>query len=390
MVKICLAFVVLVGISAGVMACRQKRPYLLMGWLWYLGMMLPVIGLVQISYYSHADRYTYLPEIGLAVAGTWAVGDWTAGWRNRRAVLGGAMAAVVGVLMICGFVQTSYWRDAETLSRRALACTSNNVIARNNLALALVQKGEVEQGILEYRQALEIKPDDVDVLNNLGNALVLMKKLDEAMAQFQAALKINPALAAVQVNLGGVLAAKGRTEEAIEHYKKALEIDPDYAQAHGVLGMALASEGRETEAIAEYRKALAIEANLPGVINALGRSLLRTGDFDGALACFKKTVQLSGDPLDAWNTLGGIFIVQERWVEAIACYRQAIKIEAHSAEAWAGLAAALYKSGNQDDAIIAGHSALGFAKEQKNSALTDILEKDILLYEADRSARVVK
>jgi protein O-mannosyl-transferase len=389
-VDVCVAAAVLIGITVLVIAARQRHPYLLLGWLWFLGMLLPAIGLVQISYYSHADRYTYLPEIGLAIAGTWAVADWTAEWRNRRVVLGGAMAAVVGALMVGGFLQTTYWRDAETLSRRALACTTNNPIAENNLALSLVNKGEVDEAITEYRQALKIQPDNATVLNNLGTALLQAGKPDEARTQFEAALKINPAQPAVEVNLGGVLEAKGQTEEAIMHYKKALEIDANYAQGHAVLGMALANEGREAEAIAEYRKALAIQPNLLGVINALGRALLRTGDFDGALANFDKTVGLSGGPLERWITLGIIFTEQKRWVEAVACYRHATEIDKHSAEAWVGLAQAFYQSGNAHEATNAARQALAIAREQNDAALIDVLQENISLYEAGRPAGMGK
>ena len=179
-----LAFVLLVAISAGVFVCRNKRPFLLMGWLWYLGMMVPMIGIVQISYYAHADRYTYLPEIGLAIAGTWAVAEWSAGWKFRRAVLGGLMAAIIAALMVCAAIQTSYWKSSEPLWSHTLAVTSNNSFAHNNLAVALLQKGDVDGAIAHLREAVAIQPDYAQAQNNLGNALLQKGRLDEADCQF--------------------------------------------------------------------------------------------------------------------------------------------------------------------------------------------------------------
>ncbi len=140
--KVCLAFVVLAGVTAGVVACWKKRPYLLVGWLWYLGMLVPAIGLVQISYYAHADRYTYLPGIGLAMAGTWAVADWSAGWKYRRVALGGVMIVVVGAIIGLSHVQTSYWRDSESLWTRVLICAPDNCVAHSCLGSALFGRGE--------------------------------------------------------------------------------------------------------------------------------------------------------------------------------------------------------------------------------------------------------
>ena len=155
--KICLAFVLVAGISAVVFARGKKRPFLLTGWLWYLGMLAPVIGIVQISSVAaRADRYTYLSEIGLAMAGTWAVGDWIMGWKQQRVVLGGLMAVVLGLLALRGYIQSSYWKDSETLWTQALHCTSRNSFAHYSLGIALLNKGEKEEAAAQFRNALEI------------------------------------------------------------------------------------------------------------------------------------------------------------------------------------------------------------------------------------------
>jgi tetratricopeptide (TPR) repeat protein len=235
-----LAFVLLGAISAGVLVWRKEHPYLLVGWLWYLGMLAPVIGLVQISAdAAHADRYTYLPEIGLAVAGTWAVGDWSARWPFRRLVLGGLMAAVVGSLMVCARVQTSYWKDSQTLWTRALACVPGDSVVHGNLGDALEKMGQMDQAILHYRAALKINPGDSGTHSSLGFALAKKGQLDEALAECRIAVALDPDDADAHKNFGFALDKKGQLDQAIAQYRKALEIDPDNAEARTNLSNAL-------------------------------------------------------------------------------------------------------------------------------------------------------
>jgi len=323
--KACLALVLLAAITAGVVACRKKRPYLLAGWLWYLGMLFPVIGIVQISAdAAHADRYTYLPGIGLAMAVTWAAADASAGWKHRRLVLGGLTMAVIGALAVCGHIQTSYWRDEESLWTRALACASNNSVALNNMGNLLVKRGKLDEAIAQYGKALDIHPDYADARNNLGAALSAKGNLDEAIVQFRKALELIPDSAAACYNLGSALARKGNLEEAVAQYRKALEINPDFAQARYYLC----------------------------------KALLLTGDLDGAMACFVKKAAMTPDPPARWYSFGNDFLLKEDWEEAIMCYRQAAKINPRFADAWAALGMACFKNGQSQEAIDSWQKAL--------------------------------
>jgi len=257
--EVVLVLVLLVVISTGVLAWRKKRPCLLVGWLWYLGMLVPMIGFVQISYYAHADRYTYLPGIGLVLAGTWAVADWSAGWvGHRRAVLGGLMAAVIGALMVCAWTQTGYWKSSEILWTHSLACTTDNYMAHFNLGNALDQKKRTGEAITQYKIALQIKPDYGDAHYNLGTDLRLEGKTDEAVAQFREALQSNPANAEAHDNLGNALREKGRMDEAITEYQSSLQIYPGNAKAHNNLGYVLLQKGMVDEAIAQFQQALEV------------------------------------------------------------------------------------------------------------------------------------
>ena len=158
----------LLAISGAAWAFRRTYPWLVVGWLWYLGMMVPVIGLVQISYYAHADRYTYLPQIGMYLLLTWTAADLCAGWRHRRWVLGGLSTVILAALIFCAREQTSYWRNSELLWTHALACTSDNAIGQNNLANALLKTGKVDEAIAHFQTALKINPDYAEAHYDFG------------------------------------------------------------------------------------------------------------------------------------------------------------------------------------------------------------------------------
>ena len=215
-----LAPALLILISAGVFVLRKSRPYLLVGWLWYLVMLAPVIGILQVGSQARADRYTYLPQIGLCLMLTWAAADLCARWRCSRLILGGLSTVILAALIYCAHVQASYWRNSESLWTHTLACTSGNFIAHNNLGNALFQKGKVDDAIAHYKKALQINPDDADAHNNLGIALRQKGKVDEAIAHYKKALQINPDDAEAHNNLGAALFQKGKVDEAIAHYQE--------------------------------------------------------------------------------------------------------------------------------------------------------------------------
>ena len=283
---VCLAFILLIAISAVAVAWRRQRPYLLTGWLWYLGMLFPVIGIIQISSdAAHADRYTYLPQIGLAIAATWAMADGSAGWKQRRVVLGGLTGAAVGALMVCGRLQTSHWRSGESLWTRALACTAGNSVAHVFLGAALARDGKSEDAIKHYRMALAIAPDNLAALNNLGSALAAegaaqahQDKINEAITCFQKALQVDPASKVSHYNLGVALAGEGELEEAIAQYRLALAIDPNFTDAHLSLGNALRKNGHIDDAIAQLRAVVKIQPDYAPAYSALGLIFFRRGD----------------------------------------------------------------------------------------------------------------
>jgi tetratricopeptide (TPR) repeat protein len=422
--KVGMAFVLLAAISMVVLACWKKRPYLLAGWLWYLGMLVPMIGFVQISYYAHADRYTYLPGIGLVLAGTWWVGDWSMGWQQRQAVLGRLMAAVIGILMVCAWIQTGYWKSSETLWTHTLACTTGNDLAHYNLGVVLEQEGSVDEAITQFQEALQIKPNYAEAHNNLGLALFQRGRVDEATTQFQKAVQINPALAAAHNNLGKVLLEKGRVDEAISQYQKALQIEPDYLDAHVNLGNALLQKGRDEEAITQFQEALQTNSDYPDARVSLGNLLLQKGRVDEAITQYQKALHNKPDNAKAENNLGNALLQKGSAGGAITHFQKALQLEpaqpavqnnlawllatcpeaslrdgaravelARQANALAGgenpvtlrtLAAALAEAGRFSEAVESAQRALPLAGAQSNTPLAGQLQAEMKLYQAGK------
>ncbi len=294
--EVVLSLVLLAGVSTGIFILRRRRPYLLTGWLWYLIMLAPVIGIVQVGAQARADRYTYLPQIGLYLLLTWAAADLCAGWRHRRVVLGGGAAIILVALIFCARGQTAYWRNSESLWTHTLACTSDNFIGHNNLGIALFKTGKVDEAMVHYQKALEINPDFAEAHNNLGNFLFQKGRVDEAMVHYQKALEINPDYAEAHYNLGNALLKTGNADEAIAHLQKALEINPDYADAHNNLGYALIQKGSVDEAILHFQKALQINPDYADAHKNLSNALLQKERMDKAIPHFQKPPQSQRPP----------------------------------------------------------------------------------------------
>jgi len=356
--QIALALVLLAAISTSVLACRKKRPYLLVSWLWYLGMLVPSIGIVQISNYAHADRYTYLPGIGLVLAGTWAVADWSAGWKHRREALGGLMAAVIVAFAACAWTQTGYWKDNETLWPHTLACTTSNYVAHYDFGIALDTKGKVDEAISQYEAALQIQPAYGVAHNNLGIDLGKKGRVDEAIAHFQQALQLAPDYAPAHYNLGIALLKKGKLDDAITHFQQALQTAPNYAAAHYNLGKVLLQTGRADEAITHFQKTLQLAPGSADVYNNLGIALLQKGRTEEAITQFQQALQIDPGVASPRLNLGNALLQKGAVDEAIAQFQKALQINPDYAEAHYNLGNALFQKGRAAEAIAQFQKAL--------------------------------
>jgi tetratricopeptide (TPR) repeat protein len=358
--KVALSLALLAGISSVAWVLVRRRPYLWTGWLWYLIMLTPVIGILQVGSQARADRYTYLPQIGLYFALTWTAADLCAGLRNRRLILGGGSVILLAALMFCARRQISYWRDSESLWTRALACTSGNFIADDNLGTVLSQQGRADEAIVYYRRSLQTKPDYAEAHSNLGNALLQMRNVDEAIGHFEEALRLRPGYAKAHNNLGIALIQKGRVDEAIAHYEKAVQIKPDYARAHNNLGNALLQKGQPDEAILHYRKALQIlpgypefQSNLAWVLATASQPSLRNGN---------QAVELA----EQANRLAG----------------------GENPTILRSLAAAYAEAGRFSEAVATAQRALHLAEMRSNTALANAIQSQMTFYQAGRPFRI--
>jgi protein O-mannosyl-transferase len=344
--RIVLSALILLSISAGTIAGRGKYPYLVVGWLWYLGMLLPVIDIMQVAQNARADRYTYLPQIGLYILMTWGAVEFCSSWRYRRAVLGFVATAILAGLLVDSYIQTTYWKNSISLWTRSLACTAENSFAYNTIGSALVAQKKWDEAIQNFERALKIKPDYVEAEVNLGVALVNQDKRDEAIPHFVRALQLNPNSAEAHYNLGDALANQGKEIEAIQHFESALQLKPDYAGAHYDLGLALGTQGKWPEAIQHFDQAL----------------------------------QIKLDNTDARYILAVALATQKKWDEAVGLYQQVLQVKPDFAEAQNNLGIALASQGKSAEAARHFQQALTLATAQGNTALAETIRTRLKSY----------
>ena len=257
------SLLILVIISANVFIWRRPFPFLLVGWLWFVGVLVPMIGIVQVGNQARADRYTYLAQIGLCVLVTWSAVELSKKWRPANKVMVALALLIVTALTTDSHYQTAAWQNSETLWTRALAATQNNYIAHNNLGGALRKKGQIDDAIVHYRKALEICTTTCpEVLNSLGHAFSEKGNWAEATGWYERAVQSWPVPdSRNNNNLGIALAQTGRPEEAIEQFREALRLDPDFVDAHYNLAMLLKQLGRTQDAKSQFEEVLRLVPN---------------------------------------------------------------------------------------------------------------------------------
>ena len=252
---------------------RKRAPYLLTGWLWYVIMLLPVIGLIQVGSQAHADRYTYLSQIGLYVAIVWGVADPLQSFRYRREIFATAAPVLIAALGWRAWVQTGYWRDTERLWNRTIAVTGRNDFAHFALGEFLLKVHRLDDAIAEFEIVLAGHPNDPDANFQMGYAFMEKGESTRAINHFQTALKFRPQNSDAETNIGNVLLKADRVDEAVEHYRNVVSREPSSPLAHYNLAVGLHRLGRLPEAIAQYKEALALDPNYPDAKEFLQQAL---------------------------------------------------------------------------------------------------------------------
>jgi len=293
----------LMGISILVFRWTPRRPYLGVGWLWYLGTLFPVIGLLQAGLQSMADRYTYVPIIGLFIIIAWGISDLAIKWNIPRKVLNVSAVILLLILMVGTWLQVNHWRNSITLFEHTTAVTSNNYLAHHNLGSAYHKKERLGDAIREYKRGLAIKPDYFYSRMALGSAYETQGHLNEAIREYQKALILRPKNFIPYFALGSVFHKKGRLNDAIREYQRAVNIKPNFALAHHKLGTAYQEQGNLDEAIREYQRALSLSPGSEGIHNNLGVIYGRKGQWDIAIQEFNFALKLSPQFLEAGQNL---------------------------------------------------------------------------------------
>jgi protein O-mannosyl-transferase len=283
----------LIVVSLAAIREGRRHPYLLVGWMWYLVALAPVIGLIQVGSQSMADRYTYVPLIGLFIVLAWGIPDLIPRWRFREFMLPAAAGILVLGCAITARAQAEYWKDTMTLWAHALEVTSDNDIAHNLLGDALAKHGRAQEAVAHYSEALRIKPDNAEAHNGLGLALANQGRWSEALTNYSEAVRLKPAFVDAHSNMGIALASQGRIEEAIGQYSEALRINPEFATGHNDLGVALANQGKTSEAVFQFSEVLRLRPDDPDAENNLGILLASQGMVDEAIAHFDAAVRLN-------------------------------------------------------------------------------------------------
>lgn len=318
----------LIAVTAAVIRTRTRWPFLLVGWFWFLIVLLPTIGIVKAGEQARADRYMYLPLVGLLLIVAWGVPELLSRWR-RTGLLLPALAGVVLVAAVpVARAQVGYWSDSVALWRRAASVTKNNRRAYENLGQALRERNELTEAYASYERALELSTPayKAQIHNAMGLVATRQGRTPEAIAHFQAAVGIEPGLAEAQTNLGNALASDRRPADALKHFRAALASDPDSAEGHLGLAGALATLRQLDEARTHYQEAIRLNPRMAEAHAGFGTALAQAGDFDGAIRALTEALRLNPNLVNANLNLGLVLAQKGDRDAAIRYLEQALRL----------------------------------------------------------------
>ncbi|HEV2327526.1 MAG TPA: tetratricopeptide repeat protein [Verrucomicrobiae bacterium] len=417
LLKLCVSVLVMLAISAVALLAVRKHPYLLVGWLWYLILFLPVIDIMQTGDQTRADRYTYLPQIGLLFSIAWGIADLFPSLPSRKIVLAGAAGAVLVALSVAAHVQTASWKNSISVWTRTLSLWPQSYIANCNLGIALADQGNVSDAVDHFKRALQINPQDAKSVNNLGKVLTSQGQLDAAIQDFHQALQLDPdnvralnnlsvALAdqgkindAVQnletalrlkpddadtcFNLGNLYTARADYDGAAQYYEQALQINPDFAEAHCNLGLIMARLGKLDQAIEQYESAIQIKPRYLDALNDLGGALAAKGDTAAAAGYYQQALDLKPDDPNTLNNLGVILARQGKLDGAVKCFNRAIQLNPNDPSSYNNLGIALASQGKMAESIENLQQALVLARAQNKTALEESIRARLQQYQTE-------
>ena len=358
------ATLALIAITVTVIAQARRRPYLAVGWFSYVGMLVPVIGVVQVGMQTMADRYTYVPLIGIFIIVVWGACELASRWQLPRLAPAGLAAIALAACMVSTARQVTYWRDSETLFQRMISATENNYMAHYNLGNYYSRQNRMDDAIANFREALAEEPNYADAHNNLGGVLLEQKKYGEAISHYADALRIRTDylqyfnLANAQADAASARNDSGLFAAAVQNYGKALKLKSDSADIYNNLGMTLAAAGKPQEAIAQFRTAIQYKSDFDAARTNLAFALASARQSSEALAVYAQAAHLQPDTAEAHYKFANDLIAHGKTDEGISEFRTALRLKPELETAQFDLANVLSRAGKLDDAILSYTAAL--------------------------------
>jgi protein O-mannosyl-transferase len=359
--QVALASGCLIAVTSITFTLRRSRPYLIVGWLWYLVMLLPVIGIVQVGLQGHADRYTYLPHVGLYVAITYLIADLSKGIKHRKTILSIAGSTAVIALVACAWKQTTYWRNSDTLWTHALAVTSENEVANTNLGMVLSDRGQFDDALSHLQTALALRPKTRQHYYNLRRAIVLE-------------------------DIGEVLTHKGELDDAVHYFRQSLDVYPNYHFSHYNLGVAFFRKSDVAGAIAEWQKVLSLQPGDPETLTNIAIAFVLEGRLREAMEQYEKALQSDSGSVRASNNLAWILATApdssiRDGAKAVALAKNANQISNNNDPQFIRtLAAAYAEAGQFDAALECGSRASTEADKRGQHDLAVQIQEEMDLY----------
>jgi tetratricopeptide (TPR) repeat protein len=380
-----IAFLVVVSVTA--VMTIEKWPFLLVGWLWFLGMLVPVIGLVQVGSQAMADRYTYMPLTGFFIMIVWGAWEFLQRikWHVILIVFTGAVLFVV--LAILTRSQLQYWRNTFSLFTHDLAVTRENATANNNLGAMLAEVGQPDKALAHYGEAARIEPNNAYYQNNFAVSLARAGKPDAAIDHYLAAISADPRFAKAYSNLGALFLGQHRLNEAITNFSEAVKIEPNNGGVRNNLANALSAAGRLDDALVQFSEAIRLEPTNAMVHFNAALALVKAGRANDALAQFAEAVRLNPSSAAARYELGRQLFSAGQFPAAVEQFTQAAKLKPNYVTAEFYEAAALGELNRYDEAIIAANRALQSANDAGQTNLVPRINKALEAFKSHRPFR---
>jgi len=345
------AFLILFTVSLLVVMSLRRKPWLSVGWFWYIGTLLPTIGIMQNGLWpAMADRWMYVPIIGILIIISWGGAELLAKWKRKTIVV--IMSVLILLLVLAGRQQTSYWANSETLFQHTLNVTPDNVVVRQNLGLAQLEWGEPDEALEHFKIIADAKPNSPKSYIMIGDCYLDIERVDKAFAQFEKALELNPKSLGALVGIGRCYVADGKPDKAIILFEEAIEIKPDFEAAFFHMALAMEEKGSLPKAIEHYKKAIVLDKKYLEAYNNLALVFSRINKNEQAIISFTRAIEINNFFAEGHNNLGAVFEKTGQLEKAESHYRRAIYSDKDYAQAYNNLGALLLKKGMKIDEAI--------------------------------------